>query len=166
MIDPTQLLSIPHHNYTNSSMGVSFSQMPGGATTQNSTSANTPGRRRQSALGKSPKGSLNRHNSVMSTGSGSGAGSISQHSQSQSHGTYGFPTGAQVPAAFYREIEEQLADALFKRTQAKLMADPDQANVESALADGLKVYSLLRAIFCSAALTDYYLRFVQFLHRR
>jgi hypothetical protein len=44
-----------------------------------------------------------------------------------------------VPAAYYKEIEEQLADALFKRTQAKLMADPDQANVESALADGLKV---------------------------
>lgn len=42
----------------------------------------------------------------------------------------------------YREIEEQLADALYKRCQAKLMADPDQANIESALADGLKALTL------------------------
>jgi tetratricopeptide (TPR) repeat protein len=41
-----------------------------------------------------------------------------------------------------REIEEQLADALYKRSQAKLMADPDQANVESALADALKALTL------------------------
>jgi hypothetical protein len=59
--------------------------------------------------------------------------------RSASQGTAPFPAGAHVPAALIKEIEEQLADALYKRSQAKLMADPDQANVESALADGLKV---------------------------
>lgn len=90
-----------------------------------------------------PGASSKRQGSVVSLGSGSGiiSGSGGGGGNSSSHvkESNNIPTGAHVPAAFYREIEEQLADALFKRTQAKLMADPDQANVESALADGLKV---------------------------
>ena len=88
---------------------------------------------------------------VAGSNSGAGGGSISQHQhQQQTQQQQGFPTGAHVPASFYKEIEEQLADALFKRTQAKLLADPDQANVESALADGLKVrrvYSSIKILF-------------------
>ena len=72
--------------------------------------------------------------SAQASASGEGGGANKSVSQPG-----GFPAGAQIPAAFYKDIEEQLADALFKRCQAKLMADPDQANVESALADGLKV---------------------------
>lgn len=73
-----------------------------------------------------------------STASGSLVGSSGDGPRASAQ-SGNFPTGAHVPAAYYREIEEQLADALFKRCQAKLMADPDQANVEAALADGLKV---------------------------
>jgi len=125
MIDPSQLMT---HTGGMLSHGMSFE---GGGPP--SSSGNT--RRKVSIVGKSPK--HGRHNSVQSNGSGSGFGHTG--SASQQTAMTGFPTGAQVPAAFYKEIEEQLADALFKRTQAKLMADPDQANVESALGDGLKV---------------------------
>lgn len=95
-----------------------------------------------------------RQNSIISLGSGSGANSVSgggggtaSHAKESN-----VPTGAHVPAAFYREIEEQLADALFKRTQAKLMADPDQANVESALVDGLKVFVTAVFLVCYSCL--------------
>lgn len=95
-----------------------------------------------------PGASSKRQSSVVSLGSGSGiisgsGGGGGGNSSSHVKESNNIPTGAHVPAAFYREIEEQLADALFKRTQAKLMADPDQANVESALADGLKVTFVL-----------------------
>ena len=110
MIDPSQLIT------THSGRKSSFINKP--------TSASRSGK----------------HGSNISASSGSHGGSVEAgRSSSQQGGGAGFPTGANVPASYYREIEEQLADALFKRCQAKLMADPDQANVETALADGLKV---------------------------
>jgi tetratricopeptide (TPR) repeat protein len=41
-------------------------------------------------------------------------------------------------AAFYKEVEEQLADTLFKRAQAKLMIETSAVNVEAALSDAIK----------------------------
>eukprot|EP01034_Spumella_vulgaris_P021885 gene21885-27961_t len=41
-------------------------------------------------------------------------------------------------AAFYKELEEQLADTLFKRAQAKLMIETSATNVEAALSDAIK----------------------------
>lgn len=35
----------------------------------------------------------------------------------------------------YEELEENLADAYYKRSQAKLMTDPSPHNIESALQD-------------------------------
>jgi hypothetical protein len=90
-------------------------------------------------------GVRNRAGSVQSNGSSTGTGApgaptaAAGTQQQPQHQVPGLPTGASVPAAYYKETEEQLADALYKRAQAKLLADPDQANVESALADGLKV---------------------------
>jgi hypothetical protein len=81
------------------------------------------------------------------TAGGTGGGMISSTTSAASHSITKdkereqFPSGAQVPAIYFKEIEEQLADALYKRTQAKLMADPDKINVESALADALRVNS-------------------------
>jgi hypothetical protein len=40
-----------------------------------------------------------------------------------------------VPSSYYREVDDQLADAYYKRSQAKLMTDPSAANIESALDD-------------------------------
>jgi hypothetical protein len=88
-------------------------------------------------ISKSSKGGAG-----FSTASGSLVGSSGDGPRASGQGG-NFPTGAHVPAAYYKEVEEQLADALFKRCQAKLMADPDQANVEAALADGLKVSVLM-----------------------
>lgn len=45
------------------------------------------------------------------------------------------PPGAVVPSSYYREMDDQLADAYYKRSQAKLMTDPSAANIESALDD-------------------------------
>jgi hypothetical protein len=45
------------------------------------------------------------------------------------------PPGAVVPSSYYREVDDQLADAYYKRSQAKLMTDPSAANIESALDD-------------------------------
>lgn len=42
-----------------------------------------------------------------------------------------------------KEIEEQLAETLFKRAQAKLMVGQDAVNVESALADAVKSSSYM-----------------------
>jgi hypothetical protein len=42
---------------------------------------------------------------------------------------------------YHREIEEQLADTLYKRAQAKLIVDPNTSNFASALEDALKVIS-------------------------
>lgn len=42
-----------------------------------------------------------------------------------------------------KEIEEQLAETLFKRAQAKLMVSQDAVNVESALVDAVKSSSLM-----------------------
>jgi tetratricopeptide (TPR) repeat protein len=41
-------------------------------------------------------------------------------------------------AAFYKEVEEQLADTLFKRAQAKLMIETSAVNIEAALSDAIK----------------------------
>ena len=45
------------------------------------------------------------------------------------------PPGAVVPSSYYREMDDQLADAYYKRSQAKLMTDPSATNIESALDD-------------------------------
>lgn len=101
--------------------------------------------RRQNSMNSitsnSPENSGIRHSNLSTTGAGSAGTSVS-HSVAKDKDREQFPTGAQVPAAYYKEIEEQLADALYKRTQAKLMADPDQVNVESALVDALRVNAL------------------------
>lgn len=44
-------------------------------------------------------------------------------------------------ALYYRDVEEQLADTLYKRAQAKLIVDPNPANITAALDDALKVVS-------------------------
>ena len=43
-----------------------------------------------------------------------------------------------------KELEEQLADALYKRAQAKLLVEADTINIEAALSDALKAISYLR----------------------
>lgn len=154
MIDPSQLLM-----QATGSGG-------GGGSHSSSLVESQPGRRKVSSvmnntMGRT-RGTMHRHGSIQSngsgtlTGGGNGGGSASSQllHQQQQHAAsaMGFPSGAQVPAAFYQEVEEQLADALYKRAQAKLMADPDQANVESALGDGLKVrasYSTQYLFACS-----------------
>jgi hypothetical protein len=45
------------------------------------------------------------------------------------------PPGAVVPSSYYREMDDQLADAYYKRSQAKLMTEPSAVNIESALDD-------------------------------
>lgn len=52
---------------------------------------------------------------------------------------FGAGAGAGYSAAYYREVEEQLADTLYKRAQAKLMVEVSAANVEAALSDAIKV---------------------------
>jgi len=82
----------------------------------------------------SPKG--RRANSISSS---NGGGSFSGAE------VPGVPKGATVPGSYYQDLEEQLADAFYKRAQAKLMADPDEANVRSALNDALKALAFYDA---------------------
>lgn len=49
---------------------------------------------------------------------------------------FGHPTGS---SAFKKELEEQIADAYYKRAQAKLLIESDAVYIEAALADSLKV---------------------------
>eukprot|EP00981_Chlorochromonas_danica_P004577 scaffold912_cov187-Ochromonas_danica.AAC.55 len=46
-------------------------------------------------------------------------------------------------ALYFRDIEEQLADTLYKRAQAKLILDSNPANISSALEDASRAASLI-----------------------
>lgn len=50
--------------------------------------------------------------------------------------------GSGPSSTFFKEVEEQLADTLFKRAQAKLMIEMETSNIDAALADALKAMSL------------------------
>lgn len=78
-----------------------------------------------SGAGSSGKPTMTRSNSIMSVQSQGGM-SVSALNNSQT-----------------KEIEEQLAETLFKRAQAKLMVSQDAVNVESALADAVKSSSFM-----------------------
>lgn len=51
--------------------------------------------------------------------------------------------GLAASSAFRHEVEEQLADTLYKRAQAKMMVHADPINIESGLADVLKAISFV-----------------------
>jgi hypothetical protein len=57
----------------------------------------------------------------------------------------------------HHEVEDQLADTLYKRAQAKLIIDPNTAIIFSALDDALRVY--LHIIFFTVVLVAFILMY-------
>lgn len=51
--------------------------------------------------------------------------------------------GAVTPISYFRDLEIQLAEAYFKRAQAKLYIESDTFKIEEALVDALKVSFLV-----------------------
>jgi hypothetical protein len=86
-----------------------------------------------------------------SSSGGGGGGSVGGfHHQHSSPQLLTSPTVAVVsgtvggliaghPVAYWSELEDSLADALFRRAQAKLLCDASLRNIENALSDALRV---------------------------
>lgn len=66
--------------------------------------------------------------------------------------------GIVIPQSYYQELEDQLADALFRRAQAKLMLEVDPTHISSALTDARRVSkrdSLLWLIYIIMCIYEY-----------
>lgn len=131
-----------HNNTTNSSnnspvLGVTWGNSSQPSTMELNLSPNRVG---------SPSDSQSRD--VHSGSQSSSAGGRSAFSRQQAFRPFNYVNRdrddhlVSTTALYFRDIEEQLADTLYKRAQAKLILDSNPANIVSALEDASRVGNL------------------------